>query len=520
MQVTPSLPEEFHDNAAVINLANTLLAISSCNASQANSSNTASNLSSPGKEDRFELKPTQSINGLTGEVQAYAKLQGPGWSYFVQKLSVTLGRGEDVTKVGGIENDNQSQSNQALDVHLSDDSEEISRRHLRIDYNFITQQWELSCFGKQGVTVDGVEHATFCKPIPLEARSEIQIGSKVRFNFILPIELDSSVSDFSEGDANKRTITPNSSFSDERKLKITLLLDKSRSASANGSSGNGNVSMKRVHLSVPTASTSKSGGDAVDSDGNESEEGGNASSNLGDSATKPPISYACLIAEAIKSVPDCRLTLNGIYTYLMEKYPYFRQTKNGWQNSVRHNLSLNKAFIKIPRHPSEPGKGMFWAIDSNYEHLVSNTYVGGNSNNNNIGGGSSGKKLKMKGRIRSQISATPPPILKSKFTSYYNNHLPLPDPPIISTAFLDTTNFHVHHPSLMMPFAGTINNNNHNNNQNQNQNHNHSYSQVPQMFFSHPFNNYVNETMPTTTITPSSSMNDISKISNEIQKLN
>eukprot|EP00127_Corallochytrium_limacisporum_P006008 Clim_evm85s215 gene=Clim_evmTU85s215 len=85
-----------------------------------------------------------------------------------------------------------------------------------------------------------------------------------------------------------------------------------------------------------------------------------------DPNVKPPFSYAKLIAKAILSSPGRKATLSSIYNNIMTTYPFFRHADNNWQNSVRHNLSLNHGFIKIPRQENEPGKGTFWAITDEY----------------------------------------------------------------------------------------------------------------------------------------------------------
>ncbi|KAJ2061555.1 hypothetical protein GGH13_006600 [Coemansia sp. S155-1] len=87
---------------------------------------------------------------------------------------------------------------------------------------------------------------------------------------------------------------------------------------------------------------------------------------------KPVYSYASLIAQAINQTRDKKVTLNGIYTYITANYPYYRHTQNGWQNSIRHNLSLNKAFIRVQRADNEPGKGSYWAIADAYKGQFSN----------------------------------------------------------------------------------------------------------------------------------------------------
>ncbi|XP_035917220.1 forkhead box protein K1-like [Anopheles stephensi] len=91
---------------------------------------------------------------------------------------------------------------------------------------------------------------------------------------------------------------------------------------------------------------------------------------------KPSFSYSQLIIQAIRASPAQQLTLSEIYSYLMETYPYFRaRSGGGWQNSIRHNLSLNRFFIKIPRTTHAAGKGNYWRIDHKiYSKVMANRY--------------------------------------------------------------------------------------------------------------------------------------------------
>jgi len=86
---------------------------------------------------------------------------------------------------------------------------------------------------------------------------------------------------------------------------------------------------------------------------------------------KPPHSYAQLIGQAILSSEEEMLTLSNIYDWIKIRYAYFRHTNAGWQNSIRHNLSLNKSFEKVARRTDEPGKGMKWKIaDSERDEFI------------------------------------------------------------------------------------------------------------------------------------------------------
>ncbi|KAF9906212.1 Pre-rRNA-processing protein fhl1 [Lobosporangium transversale] len=249
-------------------------------------------------------------------VQAYAKLEGDSFCYYIRTLQVTFGR--------------KASSSDHVDVHLGP-TKAISRQHARLFYNFTTQRFEMMVFGKNGAFVNDqfVEKGV---TVPLENRTKIQIG-EVSFSFLLP-KIDT---DDSSHDANpKNNATTNGTHGNHQR----------------GSSYSTSTSVKREDSAQP--------GEIFDS------------SEYSSRDTKPPFSYASLIAQAINSTPSRKLTLNGIYQHITQHYPYYQMTQNGWQNSIRHNLSLNKAFVKVPRSDNEPGKGAFWTIDQSCEAQFSN----------------------------------------------------------------------------------------------------------------------------------------------------
>ncbi|ELT89986.1 hypothetical protein CAPTEDRAFT_222987 [Capitella teleta] len=87
---------------------------------------------------------------------------------------------------------------------------------------------------------------------------------------------------------------------------------------------------------------------------------------------KPPYSYATLICMAMKESKKNKVTLSGIYNWITENFMYYRMADPSWQNSIRHNLSLNKCFQKVPRRKDEPGKGGFWRINPEYQDMFVN----------------------------------------------------------------------------------------------------------------------------------------------------
>lgn len=106
--------------------------------------------------------------------EAYAKLEGENFKHYMRSLAITIGRKgsprDEVCRAlvavlllfahaGGWQ----------VDIDLGP-HKIVSRKHARIEYNFVTRMFELTVQGKNGVYIDGKFVPKDSPPVPLETK--------------------------------------------------------------------------------------------------------------------------------------------------------------------------------------------------------------------------------------------------------------------------------------------------------------------------------------------------------------
>lgn len=258
-------------------------------------------------------------------ISAYARLDFQSFTFYVQTLHVIIGRRS--------END----FSHKVDVNLGP-SKSISRRHAQIFYNFGTGRFEVSIIGKNGAFVDDI-FVERGNTVPLRNKTKVQIG-QVPFQFVLPeqekAELLQKSPEIPEPGEIQEPVSPvkmeekpegpSISAEEKKQLKKPAIKKEKKPAKA----------PKKVYTfeEIPEAYR-----------------------------TKPTCSYSALLTTCIRKYSSPKgMSLSEIYGGIRELFPYYKYCPDGWQSSVRHNLSLNKSFRKV----SKEGKGWLWGLDEGY----------------------------------------------------------------------------------------------------------------------------------------------------------
>lgn len=324
-------------------------------------------------------------------VPGYGKIAGRDWAFIIRKVEINIGRPEATEKLVPEENGHPPgpSARTVVDIDLGPDRQ-VSRSHAIISYDSETMQWFIIVNGRNGLRLDNnllkrgaktylrngsvIEIAStqmaFITTAGQDGHGPVWDGSIVR-----QAQKSSEEDDEGEDDPRSNNRGPghptgrsqlqdssvygNADFSTQQRRTHP----HSQNANLQGAPGTPLRVQQYTHKSSPAANYAR----GVMMESTESiDYSADSAKDL-----KPPHSYAQLIGMAILSTQEQQMTLSNIYKWIMANYAFYRFNTGGWQNSIRHNLSLNKAFTKIARRTDEPGKGMKWMIEpSEFETFV------------------------------------------------------------------------------------------------------------------------------------------------------
>ncbi|KAG7097255.1 hypothetical protein E1B28_004621 [Marasmius oreades] len=355
-------------------------------------------------------RDNEEENQQPSKISAYYSLVFPHFTFYIQTLSVTIGRRCSPPAQPSASSSTASSDPVQVDVDLGA-LKSVSRLHAKIEYDQDQDRFVLQVVGRNGAWVDGVWQGSGTRA-PLGERSQIQIASRI-FHFVLPpppppADSPSPPSEDLVSDS-PATVTTSTNASNQRvrspSLDITSIsppdslpesdppgdpLSESKQSTPPPPrpraipmvSGKSKTSKKRkkrdsesttIDILSPEPSQlsaqplPRAGSSAKQSKSEESKPALKPGEEI---PVKPTLTYAQLIFRAIKAL-NGKATLTEICDWIAAEFGYYRYVeRNTWASSIRHNLSSGRAFKKMERCGGERGKGFFWSLDEAHVHML------------------------------------------------------------------------------------------------------------------------------------------------------
>ncbi|ESK93773.1 putative forkhead-like transcriptional regulator [Moniliophthora roreri MCA 2997] len=317
----------------------------------------------------------------SSKISAYYSLVFPHFTFYIQTLSVTIGR--RVAPSAQTASSSSAADPVQVDVDLGA-LKSVSRLHAKIEYDQEQDRFVLQVIGRNGAWVDGVWQGSGTRAA-LGERSQIQIASRI-FHFVLPPppppEDTPSPSEHSDSHS---PLNNNSNRARSPSLDITSI---SPPSSLPDPPEDPSVEAKPPTPPPPAPATVPAPASAITTNAKSGSSKPTTSKKRKKSdlaavpppppprpkpeemPPKPALTYAQLIFRAIKAL-DGKATLQEICNWIAKEFEYYRYVEgNAWTSSVRHNLSSGRAFKKMERCGGDRGKGFFWSLDEAHLHTL------------------------------------------------------------------------------------------------------------------------------------------------------
>lgn len=246
-------------------------------------------------------------------VKAYAKVAAQDWTFYITDLAVNIGREPEPSPQ---DDDEGEETNVHIDLGPS---KMVSRDHASICFNSKDETWVLHIKGRNGAKVDG-KSLKSRDLHPLSSGAVIEIAN-VEMMFVLPSEISPLHIHpaFLQRSGLSANIAKANAFPQQPMIAPTLA-EYRKPGTPSSSQRRAASKIKSPSVTTPAVMVGAHGVDLSQDDNQH---------------IKPQFSYAQMITQAILNSVDGKLNLNGIYTFIMKSYSYYRhQQAAGWQVST------------------------------------------------------------------------------------------------------------------------------------------------------------------------------------------